>query len=248
MTKLRVVWLPAIALQTLIVCRVAADTGVEPVRDELADAFAASRPGPSNGAIQLPPYLVTTATIMDWRYAVLPGFEILSCCPKDDTEEFVQEAYWQQASLDEIVPPNLQARNTVPMSLILFNDNAKRAMSDSVAALTREQVEQMRGRLADAGVVSVAPPDSELIPQIKLWDEDSTGVDIILGHRESGGYRNLAFTPDYIFFLLARRAPPLPARFIEGVLDFYQTQQVTREGPFRSAVHPGPHGHAAWHL
>ena len=67
-----------------------------------------------------------------------------------------------------------------------------------------------------------------MIPQLKLWDEDSTGVDIILNHRAGGRYRNIGSAPDSISFLLARRAPPVPTWFIEGVLNFYQTQQLER--------------------
>ena len=74
---------------------------------------------------------------------------ILSTCSRSDTEEFVREVWWQQESLSEIVPPSLQARDTVPVSLILFSEQNQRAMSQGVAALARKQAAEAMRAMAE---------------------------------------------------------------------------------------------------
>jgi len=227
MIGLRVGLLLAAGLLPMMACRLCADPGRELTRDELEQAEAA-RVKSGGPTVRLPPFLVTGSIHQEWQYAELPGFEILSTCSKSDTEEFVREVWWQQESLSEIVPTNLQARDTVPVSLILFNEQNQRSMSQGVATLARKQAAEAARAMAEAGIQSLTVQETELIPQLKLWDEDSTGVDIILSHRAGGRYRNISFAPDYIYFLLARRAPPVPPWFIEGVLNFYQIQQLER--------------------
>jgi hypothetical protein len=204
--------------------RMVAGTDLVVTRDEQSGAFTLTRREPPDRIVRLPPYLVTaTASPLRWKYAAVPGFEILSCARGVESEEFVREIYRQQAWLDEIVPPGLQARGAVPTSLILFDDGIREAISANLASIAGESTRRLRQRFEATGV-RIPPAVSSLLPQVKLWDEDSTGVDIVLGYRPSGGLGTLGFQPDYVFFLLARQVPPLPSWFTEGVLGLYQTR------------------------
>jgi hypothetical protein len=208
-----------------------------------------------DGIIRLPPYVVTDTPDIRWLYAAIPGFEILSSLSLSQTEEFARKIYMQQAWLNELAPTELQGGATVPTTMILFNEELRKMMSGNIAAFARANAQRTGLSLAEAGVPStrlvapetlspsgsfadagpLRPPDVQrnrrwkLIPQVKLWDEDSTSVDMTLD-AGSGDLDNLQFQPDYVFYMLAKRAPPLPAWFKVGVVSLYQTR-TSEAGP-----------------
>jgi len=203
--------------------RMVAATDLAVTQDPATGAFAITRRAPADRTVRLPPYLVTDSVPLKWRYVSLPGFEILSCGRSAETVEFVDEVYRQQAWLDEIVPPELQARQAVPTAMILFSPEVRKAISANISRLAAAKAAETNRQFAAAGL-RIQAPATDPMPQIKLWDEDSTGVDVVLQDWGPGRYNDIRFSPDHVFFLLARRAPPLPAWFVAGVLGLYQTR------------------------
>jgi len=187
-----------------------------------------SQPGTRQGdassrVVRLPPFIVSdSASRIHWRYAAIPGFEFLSAVPNQDTDRFAVAVFLERRWLDEILSPDLGIWNAVPTTIILLDNRNRQEMSDRIAALAREGAGETRERLARAGVV--AGDSVTLIPQVKLQDEDSTGVDIMLRPEDSFEVAgrtnvhpsNLGFDPDFVFTLLENRAPRLPQWFTVG--------------------------------
>jgi len=205
-------------------------------RDPRTGAFAITRVE-ADRIVRLPPYLVEgNRDTRRWKYAAIPGFEALSCCSTKDTEDVMGEVHREQAWFDQIVPPGLQGMGSVPTRLILFSDDAKKTISENVSSLAGEYDSRLRLKLAEAGL-QIPHVTKGLIPQVKLWDEDSTAVDMVLRYLGADSRRNLSFQLDYVLFLLARRAPPLPSWYIEGVLRLYQSRGAgPRAGPSGTVV------------
>src|SRR5256885_312432 len=69
--------------------------------------------------VALPPFIVEEASKgPPWRYAEIPGYEILSRCSDATTREVV-EVHWRlHQLLAEILPERLQVKLTVPRALI----------------------------------------------------------------------------------------------------------------------------------
>jgi hypothetical protein len=71
------------------------------------------------GAIEMPPFVITESKgDKPWRYAEGEGFEILSQCD-DDTTQQVFAALWRGPRLT--LPPALRPNNATPMAVIIFN-------------------------------------------------------------------------------------------------------------------------------
>ncbi|MDI1247473.1 MAG: hypothetical protein PSV13_01195 [Lacunisphaera sp.] len=69
--------------------------------------------------VELPPFVVTGFVIgPPWRYAEIPGYEILSQCSDDETREIVA-ALWRGPQL--VLPPALRPHFSLPMTVVLFN-------------------------------------------------------------------------------------------------------------------------------
>jgi hypothetical protein len=187
-------------------------------------APARGEPG-SQKAIVLPPLIVTDRATpgswrSPWKHINAPGFEILSSCGLQETEDFATDACCQRALLELMIPPGLLARSSVPTALILFPYEQEKQFNRDLASLASEGGRQSDARLTDS-TLGAASPVVELIPQVKLWDEDSTSIDILVRYRPSGGYVTLGFEPDYVFQLVSRRAPALPAWYVAGALTTY---------------------------
>jgi hypothetical protein len=218
--------LPAVALLATLATATARGEVAPPAGSSGEGPREAPRADSSSGIIRLPPFIITetehrTRWHSTWTYTSIPGFEVLSSCGSAETEEFALDTYRQQVWLDEIVAPELQAGSTVPTTLILFSGEQEKSLSENLASLANANAHRVHEELSKEGIPS-PPQVPELIPQVKLWDEDSTGVDIILKYRGPGGYSTVGFEPDYVLYLLSRRAPPLPSWFTVGVLNLYE--------------------------
>ena len=74
---------------------------------------------PYNEIVELPPFVVTkTIEGEHWRYATIPGFEILTQCSASESSEIVA-SLWRGRQL--VLPPNLWPHFSIPMTVILFN-------------------------------------------------------------------------------------------------------------------------------
>jgi hypothetical protein len=199
------------------------------------------RAEPSDGVVRLPPFFVTGANPVHWRYVAIPGFEILSSCPDDLTAPFARRVYLNQALLDAIVPADLQARETVPTTMILLNAGLAKGMAAKITALAKEPVTRTRVVLAQFGTPSL-PETFGKPAQIKLQDADSTGADFVVDENS----RDFEFDPAHVFFVLAERKPPPPLWFVEGILNFryhhpsgdFELQRLRDEADVAVKIHP----------
>ena len=197
----------------------------------------APRSRPSDGIIRLPPFIVADSrTHTHWLYAAVPGFEILSATTSEDTQNFAQSLYRQKQWVDEMAEPDLQARATVPTTLILLTEDFRKEMTGKVAELAKARREATSRLLSGVVALSAEDSGSELIPQVKLTDEDSTGVDVLLGP----GQTQLALDPEFVFALLGNRRPASPLWFVIGVSSLWRDQIIAHNREKPGTKHFGP--------
>jgi hypothetical protein len=187
--------------------------GQVPSRDDQPRAPEAPRDASATGVVRLPPFIVEARRkSTHWLYAAIPGHEILSATTDDDTKRFAQVMFREERWLEEIAPRSLQATNTVPTSLILLTDDFRREFSGTAAELFRSKAGDKSLQLVST--VSLGPQTfAEVIPQVKLSDQDSMGADLLL----EPGKTNVALDPEFVFCQLGNRVPPLPPWFVVGV-------------------------------
>ena len=214
-------------------------TGVSPVRGRaerasLPWAFgfllvclsALRLPAADDPVIALPPFMVEEAAKgPPWRYADLPGYEILSRCPDRSTKQVVESHYKLHQLLAEILPERLQLKHTVPKALILYDEELQPAASQEVIARLlrpepgRPQVETDSTFGRGFRITPVAPRVS-FLPNLRLWDRDAMAVFMIV--RRSGfDPDRLALTAHYVNYLVRSRLPTLPLWFVSGFLSLY---------------------------
>jgi hypothetical protein len=91
-----------------------------------ADATAANVPGV---IIELPKFEVTDSRLLpppeSWRYAEIPGFEVLSRISERETKRFMRDFLLLQEVIQEIMPVLLRGQMAVPTALILCGGRGK---------------------------------------------------------------------------------------------------------------------------
>lgn len=76
---------------------------------------------PVGETVELPPFTVTGIAINmgpPWRYASIPGFEIITQCPDDESREVIA-ALWRGPQL--ALPPDMRPIFSLPQTVVLFN-------------------------------------------------------------------------------------------------------------------------------
>jgi hypothetical protein len=173
-----------------------------------------------------------------WRYAAGPGFEVLSCCEDDTTEDFLTRTLEQRALLGELVPPRFQRQTAAPNQLILLSEDFAGSVSAEMRAELRRNGER-RGGSAYSGAAIRS------LPQLRLSESDSDMSYFILGDHQAvpaearqqaesvggGGwvdenYGGLRLSPEFVSHLIADRAPTPPAWFIAGAVQIYQSSRL----------------------
>lgn len=188
-----------------------------------ADASTVPPPAAPSGprrSIPLPPFLVEESLgKRPWRYAGLPGLEVLSHCPDEVTTKVVAQYYRLHALLQLVLPRELQGRTDTPVSFILYD-------TDGQTALSRQLV----GRLT-AAVKRRDDGDFFAMPNFRLWDQDSLAIffslDLTPSNRYYLDHAELTLTSDYVHYLAAMRTPTLPGWFVAGLAELYRTVEVT---------------------
>ncbi|MDO8544189.1 MAG: hypothetical protein Q7S40_27420 [Opitutaceae bacterium] len=75
------------------------------------------------GVIELPVFEVTDTRILpppeSWRYAEVPGFEILSNASERETKRFVRDFLLLQTALDVLMPGITRGRSAVPTAIVI---------------------------------------------------------------------------------------------------------------------------------
>ncbi len=185
------------------------------------------------GPVNLPPFIVEEASKgPPWRYAELPGFEILSRCPDRTTRDLALTHYRLHRLLELLVPARLQLTFAVPKAIIFYDEALQSAASrEVIAAMLKKSAKEAAvpdyplsgsGRMGfrGAGLVPPIARPISFLPNLRLWDKDAMTVFAIV---REGGFDSdrLVLTRDYVSYLLNNRAPALPWWFVNGVLTLY---------------------------
>jgi hypothetical protein len=188
----------------------------------------ASSPAADDPVIALPPFLVEEAAKgPPWRYADLPGYEILSRCPDSATKKVFETHYRLHQLLGEILPEQLRVKLSVPKALILYDEDLQPAASQEVIArlLKAEPVRptvETGSSLGRGFRISAGAPRVSFLPNLRLWDRDAMAVFMIV-RRDGFDPDRLALTSHYVNYLVRSRLPTLPLWFVNGFQSLYDS-------------------------
>jgi hypothetical protein len=182
--------------------------------------------------VELPPLIVTESTNpLEWRYAAAPGLEVLSVCPDATTRAFLEQFYRLRQLLQLVLPADLQVGLSVPVVHILggndmrdrLKQDVQQEMFQNQAADTDPELDRPAIGRGGALATRLAPRTRvAVLPNLRLQDTDAYTIFALLDDSQLQNGQ-LGLTPDYVNFLMQRRAPPLPAWFILGVMRLYPT-------------------------
>ena len=170
--------------------------------------MAAGATEPADKAVELPPFVVTKLVFgPPWRYAEIPGYEILSQCSDTETYEIIA-ALWHGPQL--VLPPAMQPRFSLPMTVVLFSQPPT-----STAGAPAPEFDEPTGRGGSKWVKLIKRTlDDRRSYAINLWPESFD---------RPSTYRFDTATP------LGRRAPAAPAWLQVGLSG---EQGLYREGVY----------------
>lgn len=207
--------------------------------------WAAAADSVHDTPIVLPPFLVEdhpsklSLDRIDWVYWQGDGFEVLSGCPDDETEQFIREMREQKAAFAQFIPDDLLLRTSLPTTVILFPKSEKARIDDQLLRDIR-------------GIPQASNPANHFLPldDLRLSDADSSYIFVILDDWKWGwdvrhGYPRgsgsaLFYTPPYLRFLLASRVPALPSWFIVGITRLYSSMVLSGATGIQSSVFAVP--------
>ena len=221
-------------------------------RDFLRSAFAlaalgllpllASAAGDAGTPMLLPPMLVQDHRNGPvWRYAAVGGLEVLSRCDDSTTTAFITSYLRRRLELEQLLPPDLQLRQAVPLAIILITPAVEKTMNEElVRTMNATQKTETSGYITPEASAWQVYRLVRTLPQLTLSDDESTSMVCTLdpsqrgpvavsgeasgffkGLADDGTYRDMNFTAGRIGALLAGRAPPLPSWFKSGFLSLY---------------------------
>ncbi len=179
-------------------------------------------------AIVLPPFLVEDQRInslfsrTDWLYSNGDGLEILSACPKDETEQFIRDIREQRAGFSQFIPDDLLLQTALPTTLILFPKTQKNEIDEQLV----KEVERIpnasnaTGHFSPMNDLRLSDPDSSFI--FVVLDDWQWGWDICHGYPKGRGSARF-YTPPYLRFLIGSRTPKLPQCFTTGIVRLYES-------------------------
>jgi hypothetical protein len=175
---------------------------------------------PVGPIIELPKFEVTDSRLLPppekWRYAAIPGFEVLSNVSERETKRFVQDFLLLQEAVNVIMPGLRGGGVSVPTSLIIagrgdgFNRFVPTDRGDD-----RYRTNSLFFDDPERGAIVVDFAQSEL-----LLEDNTT--------QESDPYR--AFYREYFRFLIRRMAGQKPpAWFEEGLVQLFSSIDFTKK-------------------
>lgn len=190
-------------------------------------ANAAEAPVPADATVyELPHYTVTNSLVLpepeSWRYATLPGYEVLSSASEAETQRFLREFQTLQQVIDVTWPVLRRGAAPVPTTLILCGRNP------SARAFLNP-----RGRLVgsyDAFEFQQLDPSDANQPGLRVGrvasrffaDEEHACIVVDLADDSSGladPYRQ--FANEYVRQLIGRLDAAAPAWLVEGVASLF---------------------------
>jgi hypothetical protein len=169
--------------------------------------------------VELPKFEVTDSRILPqpekWRYAEIPGFEILSSLSTSATKRFVNDFLLLQDVMN-VIMPGLQTGSAIPTSLILTGrGDAFDKFLPSDRGEDRYRTNSLFFQDAERGAIIV---DFQL-PELML--EDNTSI-------ESDPYRG--FYREYFRYVIRRNVgQKSPAWFEEGLVQLFAGIDFTKK-------------------
>ena len=201
--------------------------------------------------LQLPPLIVEQKAIGPaWRYARLPGFEILSLCYDEKSGALAFSYYRARRQLTALIPERFLGQFDVPTKLILYDDAFwGAAVHESAAAIlpnmrlvldstqTRKPGEPtpfdkirapdplLSGPPVYASPKTVEGPTTYsrqpvFFKDMRLSDDDEI-VLFTVAPAGNDNYYQRVLRPTYVAQLISARTPQLPPWFVTGFLDLY---------------------------
>ncbi len=158
--------------------------------------------------IRMPPMIVSGAGT--WRYAEMPGFEILSRCPDKTTRSFMEGLFRAHQMLGVFVPPGFMANYESPNVIILADGGMASEMSRRIVDL-RPSLLKAAAREASL----------EMMPNVELYDRDRWATFALLDPKSPISESGFYVEPVHLRMLLDRRVPPLPTWAVEGIMEIY---------------------------
>lgn len=218
-----------------------------------------ARAASSDEVVTLPPLLVEEKLRGPrWRYAELPGFEILARC-SDARARALAYSYYRAHHLQSVLlPDRFLGQFDVPTKLIFYADELWPAALEEGAALLRSSslvpslprraatgdptpLDQLRapdpimsrGRIPiySAGWRAETDGHGEMpafVKDLRLSDDDEVVIFNVV-RPEPDFYFRTFLRPTYLAQLLAARTPTLPSWFVRGFLDFYQQLEFSED-------------------
>jgi hypothetical protein len=112
----------------------------------LHGAVPAPAPAPvaAEPALELPKYTVTNQLLLpkpeSWRYATIPGFEVLSCASPSATEHFLRDFQTLQLVIDIVWPVLRKASTPVPGTLVLYGGGREADLMDAAVRVKGDEI------------------------------------------------------------------------------------------------------------
>ncbi len=186
-----------------------------------SEAKAARTTVPISGeVIELPKFEVTDSRVLpppeSWRYAQIPGFEILSNASQSATKRFVDDFLLLQMVIDTIMPGLSRGNVPVPTALILCGRG--NAFEQFLP------VDQTETRYGKNSLFFSNPERAAIVVDFELAElllSDNTT-------EESDPYRG--FYLEYFRYLIRRQmSRPPPAWFEEGLVQIFAAMDFNRK-------------------
>lgn len=175
--------------------------------------------------VELPPMIVEEkAESVRWLYASDGTTEFLSRCSLSTTRRYAEAWIRKLQLLRTLVPPAFLAKTDVPTVMVLYAQDLKQPVSAEIQRQLRTlQAEQATLPSADRpGRVHVG-----FAPNLRLNDRDMHASFVYIDEARFDA-KTLIVAPNYLRFLLERRAPLLPGWLIEGIDRTYRNADLVK--------------------
>lgn len=192
----------------------------------LAGPVFAAENAPASGAIvELPKFEVTDSRVLpppeSWRYAEVPGFEVLSGISERETKRFVHDFLLLQEVVAAIMPGLARNHPAVPTALLLCGrgKNFDQFLPDAQRGNSLRTNSLFFANSEHAAIVVDFALDELQLDNLPL-DDDAT--------QEADPYR--AFYLEYFRFFVRRHAGArVPAWFEEGLVQIFAAMEFDRK-------------------
>lgn len=184
---------------------------------------------PADPIIELPRFVVTETRELprpeSWRYAQIPGFEILTNASNRTTQRLINDFELFKQALG-VVWPTVD-RMSVPVALILCANGAKfDAFIPAGTGVTPEMARAslfLKGRTQNAIIINLEASELNILSTDTETVESGTDSDRISVDYNKQLYR------EYVHYLLSMSEPRLPAWFEEGMAQIIMAMRVDRK-------------------